>query len=309
YDCLPCLRVQVGKHLLEGFLIFVTTQILSVGAIDHDEHGVQVLERIERVERAAELIESRTQAQSGKSLGQYLGLFEIGDGIALGDLNDQRIPWQARCLECRPQPWQQGRIVQAGARQVDKQPCAVALAAMFGEQLDGVEQHPAIDLGSQSGFLRSIEENAGRYFSAFRVKQTQQYFVVLVVIAAQADDRLEQQAETVLLQRLLHHRKDIAAAGSSGQFVGRIVDVQCVAVGQFFGAAVGAVDDVACGGGLLIEAGSADAEGCLYGASGDLEQMPFDLLQQFVEQLLALLSRAVGQQGGEGVIAEACELG
>src|SRR5690606_40008525 len=113
---------------------------------------------------------------------------------------------------------------------------------VFGQQLDGGEQDPAVDPGGEAGLLGDLKELAGRYLHTLRVDQAQQHLVVLLTVAAQADDRLEQQAETVLLQRLLQHGQHVATAGRGGQFVGRVVDVQPVTVGDVFGATVGAVD-------------------------------------------------------------------
>jgi len=63
----------------------------------------------------------------------------------------------------------------------------------------------------------------------------------------------------------------VATAGRGGQFVGRVVDVQPIAVGDVFGATVGAVDHVAGLGRLFVERGDANAQGGLHGAPGDLE--------------------------------------
>ncbi len=229
-----------------------------------------MLERVERVEHAAELGQRDATAEPGQPLRQRLGRLQVGHGVGFAQFEGQRIARQARRLEHDAQPGQQAGVLDAGSRQVQEQPCAMTLGAVFGQQLDGVEDDPAIDLGGQARLAGDAEELAGRYLYALRVEQAQQHFVVFETVATQADDRLEQQAEAVVLQGLLEHGDDVAAVGGGGQLVGRVVDFQRIAVAQVIGAAVRALDGVLRLGGLFVEAGDTDAEGGLHRAAADV---------------------------------------
>ena len=56
---------------------------------------------------------------------------------------------------------------------MDEQLGLVPLGAMLGEQLDRVEDHPAVDLLRQPGFLGGMQELRRRHFLALRIEQAQ----------------------------------------------------------------------------------------------------------------------------------------
>lgn len=240
-----------------------------------------------------------------------LGLLQVAGGVGFADLEYQRLRRQARGLQRHSEPGQQAGVLQAGAGQVDEQLGLVPLGAMLGEQLDRVEDHPAVDLLRQSGFLGGMQELRRRHFLALRIEQAQEHLVVLVAVAAQADDWLEQQAEAVGLQRLLEDRDDVAALGGGGEFFRRVVllDLRTALACRLVGAAMRAVHHVLGLGGLLVEAGDADAEGGLGAAAVQLEKVVLDLLQQPLQCRLCLLGSLALEQGGEDRVAETRQVG
>ncbi|MCY1520203.1 hypothetical protein D9M68_549740 [compost metagenome] len=165
--------MQAGQQGLEDLLVLRPAQVLGEGAVHLHEVDGQVLEGIEGVQGAAELAQGHLAMQLRQSLGQYLGLLQVGDGVRLAELEDQCVGWQPCRLQRDAEPGQQGLVLQAGAGEVDEQPGVVALGAVFGEQLDGVEDHPAVDLLGQAGFLGGVEEIGGRHFLALGAEQAQ----------------------------------------------------------------------------------------------------------------------------------------
>src|SRR5690606_26691030 len=82
HDAELVLLVQAGEQLLEGILLLGARQVLSVGTVDLDELDVQVPERVEWIQRAAELAQGGTAAQRLEALHQHFGLLQVGDGVA-----------------------------------------------------------------------------------------------------------------------------------------------------------------------------------------------------------------------------------
>ncbi|MNY11668.1 hypothetical protein D3C86_1447100 [compost metagenome] len=184
----------------------------------------------------------------------------------------------------------------------------MALVAVVGEQLDRVEDHPAVDFLTQAGLFGGVEKLVRRDLFALRAEQAQQDFVVFMAVAAQAADRLEQQAEAVVFQCLLDHGDYVAAVGGRGQLIAGVEQLERITLVELVGAALGAVDHFLGFRGFFVEAGDANRQGALCRAAVDVEQVAFDLFHQAGQAGFCLLRGLSGLQDGEYIVAKACQL-
>src|SRR5690606_22456490 len=130
--------VSVVDDLLDRLAVFlVAEQILAQGAVDLEEFGWQVLDQLEGIEAAAEVIQAERHPQLAHPAVELLGLGEVGDGDGLVDLEAQPTAFQAQGVQLLGDEVGEAGIVQGGAGELDEQAGIEAAAAPLVQGLQG----------------------------------------------------------------------------------------------------------------------------------------------------------------------------
>ena len=149
----------------------------------------------------------------GQTLDELARLANVRRRVRLGDLENNRVARQARGLYSYREPLNELFVDQAVTGQVDRQTGVVTFSPVCGQQLDGMQNDPAVDLCGNAVFDRQFEKLVGCKLLVVVAFQAQKHFVVFIRVAAQTDNRLKQELETIAVDGLVDQRENAALVG------------------------------------------------------------------------------------------------